>query len=364
MNESLLLESTLLENDVEARALRGSASAYFFKGPGYVRYNIATDMVDVGPAAISQFWNLPAEFQSNIDAAVNWGNGKVYFFKGAGYVRYNIATDMVDVGPVAISKFWNFPTGFQSNIDAAVNWGDGKVYFFKESGYVRYNIATEMVDVGPVAISKFWNLPAAFQSNMNAAVNWTFPCNLAELMRAAGLQVNEVGDWRKRRRPGTFTPVGIIMHHTGGSGPGTLPDVVKGDANLPGPKANFYVSRAGVISIVSGGRANHAGKGARQVLDEVSRGIVPAGTAHQRRLTDGPVGNGFFYGFENENQGDGIQPWPEVQLDTMARAAAALCKRHGWSENRVISHAEWTARKFDPRGINMNEFRARVARLL
>jgi hypothetical protein len=414
MVEQVHLEAALLESDVEARARRGSACAYFFKGARYLRYNIATDLVDVGPVEIARFWNLPAQFQSNIDATVNWGNGKAYFFKGAGYVRYNIATDLVDVGPVEISKFWNLPKEFQSNIGAAVNWGNGKVYFFKGAGYVRYNMATEMVDVGPVEISKFWNLPVEFQShldavvnwgngkvyffkgagyvrydiatnmvdvgpveiskfwnlpkefhsNIGATVNWTFPCDLAELMRAAGLTVNEVGDWRARHRPGSFTPIGIMMHHTVGTGPGSLTDVVRGDAKIPGPKANFYVDRGGVIHMVSGGRANHAGKGARQVLDEVSRGSAPARTAAQRRLRDDLVGNGFFYGFENENRGDGIQPWPEVQLDTMARAAAALCQRHCWSANRVISHAEWTARKIDPRGIDMNDFRGRVAQLL
>jgi Phage tail lysozyme/Hemopexin len=47
--------------------------AYFFKGARYLRYNIDTDLVDVGPTEISNFWpNLPAEFQSALDAVVNW----------------------------------------------------------------------------------------------------------------------------------------------------------------------------------------------------------------------------------------------------------------------------------------------------
>jgi hypothetical protein len=72
-----------------------------------------------------------------------------------------------------------------------------------------------------------------------------------------------------------------------------------------------------------------------------------------------------FYGFENENRGDGGQSWPEDQLDTMARGAAALCQRHCWNANHVISHAEWTRRKpGEPAGIDMNAFRARVADLI
>jgi hypothetical protein len=149
--------------------------AYFFKGDGYVRYNIDTDHVDVGPAPVAQFWtHLPKEFQSNLDAVVNWGDGHAYFFKGAGYLRYNIDTDHVDVGPAPIAQFWtHLPTEFQSNLDATVNWGDGHAYFFKGEGYLRYNIDTDHVDVGPAPIAQFWtHLPKEFQSNLDAVVNW------------------------------------------------------------------------------------------------------------------------------------------------------------------------------------------------
>jgi hypothetical protein len=288
------------------------------------------------------------------------GSACTYFFKGAGYVRYNIATELVDVGPVAISEFWNLPPEFQSNIDATFNGRDDRIYFFKGGKYVRYDAATDSVDVGPVAISRYWNLPPEFQKNIGAAVNWTFPGNLAEIMRAAGLMVRELGNWRARRQinPPDFTPVGVMMRHTVGVGPASLQDIV---TNI---KANFHVERSGLINIVSGGRANHAGKGSRQVLDEVSRGVAPLATASARRLPNDIMGNGFFYGFENENRGDGKAPWPEAQLDAMARGAAALCQRHCWSENRVISHAEWRSGQPDPRGIDMNKFRARVARFL
>ncbi len=243
-----------------------------------------------------------------------------------------------------------------------VNWGDGHAYFFKGARYLRYNIATDLVDVGPVEIPTFWtHLPAEFQSNIRAAVNWTFPGDLAEFMRAAGLTVNEVGNWRTRKRPGSFTPIGIMMHHTAGTS--SLNVVTNGRPDLAGPLCNFHVEKSGVINIVSPGPSNHAGRGAQVVLDEVSAGSAPTATAAQRGLPDGPGGNSFFYGFENENLGDGVDPWPEVQLDAMAQASAALCRRHCWTENRVISHKEWTSRKIDPT-INMDDFRARVARLL
>jgi N-acetylmuramoyl-L-alanine amidase-like protein/hemopexin len=355
-------------DNIDAAFNRGDGHAYLFKGPAYVRYNIPTDTVDVGPAAISQFWRLPVEFQSNLDAAVSVDDTHVYLFKGGGYVRYNLATNLVDVGPVAISRFWRLPLEFQSNLDAALSLNDGHVYFFKGSGYVRYNMATDLVDVGPVAISRFWNLPASFQSNIGAAVCWTFPGNLASYLRTAGLTVNEIGDWRKRRVAGAFAPIGIMMHHTVGTN--SLNVLINGRAAtateraLPGPLANFHVPKTGEINLVSVGPANHAGKGAQQVLNEVLSDVVPPDTAARRNLPNGPGGNGLFYGFENENRGDGVDPWPEEQLDAMALAAAALCRRHCWRANRVIAHKEWTRNKpVDPR-FDMNDFRVRVAQFL
>jgi N-acetylmuramoyl-L-alanine amidase/Hemopexin len=388
----------------------GSACAYFFQGSQYLRYNVTTDRVDVNPRAIAGPWRVPQRFQSNLDAAVNWGEGHAYLFKGADYLRYNIATDQVDVNPIAIATNWTkLPARFQSNINAAVNWGNGYAYFFKDDSYLGYNIANDVVDVGPEPIARGWPalpshfhtnldsvvnwgngrayffkgadyvrmdmerktldvtqtaiarnwpaLPAAFQRNIKAATNWTYPCDLAGLLRASGIAVAESQGWRTRLAgapTSCFTPVGIMMHHTVGVGPNALADIV---TNI---KANFFVSRAGLLTVVSGGRANHAGEGAQEVLDDTSRSVAPSGTAASRGLRDRIKGNGHYYGFENENKGDGIQPWPEIQLDAMARAAAALCQRHCWNANRIVSHAEWTSRKIDPRGINMNEFRARV----
>jgi hypothetical protein len=308
---------------------------------------------------------------------VNWGNGKVYFFKQDHYVRYDIATDLVDVGPAPISRFWtHLPDFFHRDIDAAVNWGNGKVYFFKQDHYVRYDIATDLVDVGPAPISRFWtHLPDFFHRDIGVAVNWTAPTNLADLFRAAGLVVNEMGDWARRVRPGAFTPAGVMIHHTGVTN--ALGAIVNGRTNpdgsfLAGPLATVDVPKTGIINLVSGGRTNNAGAGALQVLVEVTHDVPVRGEAGARHLPDCtpktpppgtcPEGNRFFYGFENENLGNGTDPWPVVQVDAMARAAAALCQAHGWGTNRVISHGEWTSKKpLEPRGLDMDDFRARVA---
>jgi len=347
------------EQDATCPAPSGSACAHFFKGSEYLRYNIANDTRDVGPRLVCQAWRMDAPFHGNLDAAVNWGNGFAYFFKGAQYVRYNIATDRSDAGPRSIAAGWTaLPADFQSGLDAVANWGNGFAYFFKGARYLKYRIADDTIAFGPAPIAGNWAaLPAAFQSGVKAVVNWTHPTDLAALLRRSGVTVNEIAGWQTRSSTGAggcFTPVGVMIHHTVSLGAAALADIT---TNI---KANFFVNRAGVVSVVSGRRANHAGEGAQQVLDDTAAGIAPTGTAVARGLVDGPIGNGHYYGFENENAGDGVMPWPAVQLLAIARSAAALCQRHGWSEKRVISHAEWTRRKIDPRGVDMDIFRAVV----
>lgn len=172
------------------------------------------------------------------------------------------------------------------------------------------------------------------------------------------LQVRD--NWRTFVRPGSFYPVGIIVHHTGGQN--DLNTVINGRFDLPGPLANLYSDRDDpfTITLISGGRCNHAGAGSQKVLDETRLGIAPSGDAVARGLIDGPNGNGYFYGFECENKGTG-QPWPVAQLESMAKVCAAICRHHNWTANRVIGHREWTKRKPDPYGFNMGSFRKLVA---
>ena len=361
------LHSFFHEN-IDAAVNWAEGKAYFFKQDHYVRYNIPTDMVDVGPVPISRFWTgLHPFFHSDIDAVVNWGDGKAYFFKRDHYVRYDIATNLVDVGPAPIARFWtHLPAFFHSDLDAVVNWGDGKAYFFKQDHYVRVDIASDLVDVGPVPIARFWTrLPPFFHRDLGAVVNWTAPMDLAALFRSLDLTVNEVGDWRARARPEAFgfTPVGIMMHHTGARD--SLGVIVNGRRDpqgrfLAGPLANFHVPKSGIINLVSGGITNHSGPGARQVLIEVTNDTPVPGTARARGLGATQRGAGFFYGLENENLGDNRDPWPAAQVDTMVLAATALCRAHCWSPERVIAHAEWRADKSDPLGIDMADFRDRV----
>ncbi|MFF4098137.1 N-acetylmuramoyl-L-alanine amidase [Streptomyces sp. NPDC001903] len=182
-------------------------------------------------------------------------------------------------------------------------------------------------------------------------------------LRNEGLTVVEVGAWRthNRNHKGPWGPVnGVMIHHTVTHGTKFTVELCRdGDEALPGPLCHGVITKDGRVHLVGYGRANHAGLGDSDVLAAViaEKRLPPDRHAD----TDG---NRRFYGFECENLGDGADPWPEVQLDAMARAAAALCRVHGWTERSVIGHLEWQPGKIDPKGFTMDAFRARVGERL
>ncbi|MFJ6794448.1 N-acetylmuramoyl-L-alanine amidase [Streptomyces sp. NPDC091268] len=180
-----------------------------------------------------------------------------------------------------------------------------------------------------------------------------------DALRDEGLTVVEVGAWRthNRNHKGPWGPVnGVMIHHTVTHGTAfTVALCRDGHEDLPGPLCHGVITKDGRVHLVGYGRANHAGAGDSDVLAAVvaEKRLPP----DQRANTDG---NRHFYGFECENLGDGKDPWPAVQLDAMARAAAAVCRVHGWTARSVIGHLEWQPGKIDPKGFTMDSFRARV----
>ncbi|MGW2989469.1 N-acetylmuramoyl-L-alanine amidase [Streptomyces goshikiensis] len=182
-------------------------------------------------------------------------------------------------------------------------------------------------------------------------------------LRHEGLTVVEVGAWRthNRNHKGPWGPVhGVMVHHTVTHGTGyTVRLCREGDEDLPGPLCHGVITKDGRVHLVGYGRANHAGAGDSDVLAAViAEKRLPV---DHRTDTDG---NRHFYGFECENLGNGEDPWPAVQLDAIARAAAALCRVHGWTARSVIGHREWQPGKIDPRGFTMDAMRVRVAERL
>ncbi|CAL9302697.1 hypothetical protein SUDANB91_03518 [Streptomyces sp. SudanB91_2054] len=180
-----------------------------------------------------------------------------------------------------------------------------------------------------------------------------------QALRDEGLDVVEVGDWRdhNRNHTGPWGPMhGVMIHHTVTKGSAATVGICrKGYSGLPGPLCHGVITKDGRVHLVGYGRANHAGSGDPDVLQAViDERALPA---DNEASTDG---NRHFYGFECENLGDGQDPWPAVQLEAIERAAAAICRHHGWNERSVIGHLEWQPGKVDPRGFTMASMRARV----
>ena len=97
---------------------------------------------------------------------------------------------------------------------------------------------------------------------MAYALTW-----LADVLRAAGLNVAEQPGWKERGRGDVGEIKGVICHHTAGPPTGNMPclDVVTngrtGANALAGPLSQLCLGRDGTFYVVAAGRANHAGAG-------------------------------------------------------------------------------------------------------
>lgn len=173
---------------------------------------------------------------------------------------------------------------------------------------------------------------------------------LADVLRAAGLNVVEHSGWETRGRGPMLSINGIIAHHTAGppapkGGPTpSLNLVLNGRPDLAGPLSQLYLARDGTFHVLAAGRCNHAGLG------------------HWRAIS----GNSTSLGIEAENAGDGHDPWPAVQMDAYARGVAAILKHLGLTADDCCGHKEFATpkgRKVDP-SFDMVAFRAIVRQYL
>jgi peptidoglycan hydrolase-like protein with peptidoglycan-binding domain len=170
-----------------------------------------------------------------------------------------------------------------------------------------------------------------------------------EALKREGCTVRVIAGYRTNGM-GNLDPIGQMLHHTASArnsgDSGALGTCVHGRADLRGRLCNLHVSRSGVITVVTLGRAWHAGRGSGTVLSEVRRGVGTFRDARQRGLRDTADGNPFFIGWECENDGIG-EPWSPRQVDAITRGTAAIDRLYGWPGQRLIQHREWTARKID-----------------
>lgn len=170
---------------------------------------------------------------------------------------------------------------------------------------------------------------------------------VAEELTAAGIAVDFKDGWQDRGRPGSFEPQGVVCHHTATKGHDrdypSLGIVRDGRSDLPGPLAQFGIGRhTGTVIVIAAGKANHAGPGG----------------------FNGLSGNSSVWGIEAENDGVGEAWGPEI-LRSYVALCAALARHTGFGADMVIAHREWNpVDKIDPTGIDMDDFRAQVARAL
>jgi hypothetical protein len=183
--------------------------------------------------------------------------------------------------------------------------------------------------------------------------------DLADVLRAAGLDVIEVDGWPHiARGSGGYSsglPNHVMVHHTA-SGPSSdgWPDVeymtYQADA---APLTNLYLNRAGTVWVCAGGATNTNGSG-----------IDPCATIADDTMNASAIG------IEAANDGIG-ERWPDAQLDAYETLCRALCAAYGIPTWRIHGHAEYApGRKIDPAGPpryatgadtwRMDDFRATV----
>ncbi len=169
-------------------------------------------------------------------------------------------------------------------------------------------------------------------------------------LKTWGLKVETKDGFEHRGRPYSFNPRAVICHHTASSSTsgnyGSEGIVTSGRSDLPGPLCQFLLGRDGTVKIIALGYANHAGYGG-------PRSGIPEN-----------LGNSYTYGIEAENNGIG-EKWSKEQANAYYRLCAALLNKMGTKDvSKVFAHKEWTSRKIDPAGLNMDQFRENVKKAL
>lgn len=174
--------------------------------------------------------------------------------------------------------------------------------------------------------------------------------DLPKILRGAGLTVVEVPGWQTRGYEARFTTpdgglldvTGGLVHHTGtpskikGSDYPTLPLILRGRIDVPGPLSQLGLGRSGVWYVCAAGRANHSGA-----------------------VDDWRYANPRCIGVEAEHPG-GSEPWPVQQYMSYVTGCAALSKAYGIRWRGHKEAAVPYGRKPDPT-FDLTLFRKQVA---
>lgn len=161
--------------------------------------------------------------------------------------------------------------------------------------------------------------------------------NLVKVAERIGYPVVAVPGWKTRGHGPQPEVDGIVCHHTAGWN--DMHVVRDGRPGLDGPLSHIWLRRDGAIFVVAAGRCWH------------NAPSLSLGHTNSRSI-----------GIEAEN--DGRTPWPTKQLDSYKKLCAELCREFKLPVSTVKGHKEVNSSKPDPHSINMNGFRADVARLI
>lgn len=156
--------------------------------------------------------------------------------------------------------------------------------------------------------------------------------------------------WETRGSSG-FNPRGLVIHHDAyhstSSTSSILNTMTNGRSDLPGPLCHVWIDDDAddtgmkgdpVAYVIAAGVANHAGSGGWKGLS----------------------GNSSVLGIEARNAGTG-EAWSPAMLDCYSLVCAALLDGIQADTSYMCGHKEWTTRKIDPNGIEMNGWRNRVS---
>ncbi|SDH83799.1 Hemopexin [Sinosporangium album] len=147
----------------------GTSQAWLFHGHSYLTYDIENDSVYSGPYLIENGWpGLKSAGFDHVDAAVlvPGESDRAWLFKDDQYLRYNLTSNQVILGPKPIADGWAGlrGTGFDLRIDAAVRFTgpENHLWLFSGNSYVRYDVDNDSIVVGPKAIIDGWNFGFPF----------------------------------------------------------------------------------------------------------------------------------------------------------------------------------------------------------
>lgn len=162
---------------------------------------------------------------------------------------------------------------------------------------------------------------------------------------------------------GTWDPVGIAVHHSGG--PTAWSYVWDGrmapadDPKVPGPLYVVLIDEAGVADLTGWETSNNVGKCDDGTFNLVVNDRMPLDREVRPGADDYFSANRRIYGFCYR----GTTP-TAAQRRTMRLLCAAVCEAHGWTGRSVAGHREFSLRKPDPEGERMHALRRDVNALL